>query len=369
MHPAQQPTVGASGTLAIPTRGHTEDNIWYRFHLRATDKDGLTTEVTRDVLPQKSQVTLATQPAGLKLTLDGQPVTAPLSLTGVVGTERDLGAPNQDHAGRQYQFTGWNDGGAATHTIVTPASNTTFTATFVDIGPANNQPPSVSLAAATTGTVGTAMPLSATVSDGDGTITKVEFRDGTTKIGEDTQSPFGLSWVPATTGVHNLTALATDDDNATTTSATVQVTITAAGSSDTQAPTATLTSPSNLANGLNGVLTLAATATDNVGVASVEFQVDGVTIGSPDPTAPYSTSFDSSAYASGQHVVRARSFDAAGNASPWSSATVRFGGNRSLAVGFSKNESWITGLSNATASRRSPTGASSSRCRADKCAW
>ena len=57
------------------TRNETSDNIWYRFHLRATDSAGLSTEVTRDVLPRKVQVTLGTQPAGLALTLDGQPVT------------------------------------------------------------------------------------------------------------------------------------------------------------------------------------------------------------------------------------------------------------------------------------------------------
>ena len=75
-HPFVPPTTGASGNATVPVRGETSDNIFYRFHLRATDSAGETTEVTRDVLPQKSQVTLATQPAGLSLTLDGQPVPA-----------------------------------------------------------------------------------------------------------------------------------------------------------------------------------------------------------------------------------------------------------------------------------------------------
>lgn len=123
-----------------------------------------------------------------------------------------------------------------------------------------------------------------------------------------------------------------------------------------QAPTVALTAPANLATGLAGVLTLAATATDDVGVTGVEFQVDGQIVGTEDTAAPYQASVDTSAYAPGQHVVRARARDAAGNLSPWSSATVRFGGNAGAPQGFTKNESWVTGLSNATAIAQAPDG-------------
>ena len=94
-HPFQQPTAGSSGTVTIPVRGEVSDNIWYRFHFTATDSAGHTVEVTRDVLPRKTQVTLATVPAGLQLTLDGQPVTAPHVFTGVQAIERDVGALEQ----------------------------------------------------------------------------------------------------------------------------------------------------------------------------------------------------------------------------------------------------------------------------------
>ncbi len=73
-HPLQLETQGGQGTVSIPTRGETSSNIWYRFHLRATDSAGLSSEVSRDVLPQKARITLATVPPGLQLTLDGQPV-------------------------------------------------------------------------------------------------------------------------------------------------------------------------------------------------------------------------------------------------------------------------------------------------------
>jgi hypothetical protein len=36
--------------------------------------------------------------------------------------------------GRVYIFTGWSDGGAATHTVTTPASDATYTANYLAVG-------------------------------------------------------------------------------------------------------------------------------------------------------------------------------------------------------------------------------------------
>jgi glucose/arabinose dehydrogenase len=354
-HPFQPETTGSSGTVTIPVRGESSDNIFYRFHLRATDSSGRVTEVTRDVMPQKSQVTLATQPAGLQLTLDGQPVTV-ATFTGVVGFERSLGAADQTFNGRRYRFDTWSDGGAATHTISTPAANTTYTATFTDLGPVVNQPPTVSLAAAATGTVGIAMPLTATAADGDGSIAQVQFFDGTTLLATDTTSPYTFSWTPAASGAHTLTARATDNGTTSTTSTALTVTVAPASTADTQAPTAALTAPADFATNLTGTLALAATATDNAGVAGVQFQVDGVNVGAEDTAAPYQASVDTSLYAAGQHMVRARARDAAGNQSAWATATVRFGGSATVPQGFTKNDAWITGLSSATAIAQAPDG-------------
>jgi glucose/arabinose dehydrogenase len=356
-HPFLPEVAGGSGSAAIPVRGEVSDNVFYRFHFRATDSAGATVEVTRDVVPQKAQITLATLPAGLGLTLDGQPVTAPHAVTGVVGLERDLGATNQNFNGRRYQFSNWSDGGTASHTVSTPAANTTYTATFTDIGPVNNQPPTVTLTApanGSTGTVGTPITLSATATDSDGTVARVEFLDGATVLVQDTTTPYSLSWTPTTMGAHNLTARATDDTGAVTTSAARTVNINPSGA-DTLPPTVTISAPANFASGIADTLTFSADATDNVGVTNVEFQVDGVAAGS-DATAPYSVSVDSNAYASGQHVLRVRASDAAGNQSAWTTATVEFGGSRTQPSGFTRNESYVTGLSSATAFAQAPDG-------------
>ena len=98
------------------------------------DSGGLTTTVTRDVLPRTVQLTLATSPSGLSLSLDDQPQTAPLTVTGVVGVLRKLEAPlTQRVRGKTYEFVSWSDGGAAVHTVSTPPANTTYTATYVRV--------------------------------------------------------------------------------------------------------------------------------------------------------------------------------------------------------------------------------------------
>jgi glucose/arabinose dehydrogenase len=135
-HPFIAETTGATGgQFTIPTTGETAANVWYRIYLTVRDSGGLTQTVTRDINPRKVNLTLATNPAGLQVTLDGQPVTTPSTVQGVVGIQRSLGVVSpQTTGGTTYTFTSWSDGGAATHTIATPASNTTYTATYQSSG-------------------------------------------------------------------------------------------------------------------------------------------------------------------------------------------------------------------------------------------
>lgn len=128
------------------------------------------------------------------------------------------------------------------------------------------------------------------------------------------------------------------------------------GGSDKVLPTAALTAPAALADNLTGTLQITADAADNIGVASVEFQVDGIAVGSPDTAAPYAVTVNTADHAAGQHIVRARSRDAAGNVSAWSAATVRFGGTTAIAKGFTKTDNWATGLTAATAMAQLPDG-------------
>ncbi|AYB35114.1 carbohydrate-binding protein [Chryseolinea soli] len=120
-----------SGSFVIPTSGEVSDNVWYRLILIVTDAAGLRDTVYRDILPQKSTISLATQPAGLQVTLDGQPMATPLSDLSVEGIQRTIGVVSPQTAGGQtYEFDHWLHGGAATQTISTPVNDVTYTAVY-----------------------------------------------------------------------------------------------------------------------------------------------------------------------------------------------------------------------------------------------
>jgi hypothetical protein len=69
------------------------------------------------------------------VSLDGAAaVASPLTFTSVVGVNRSIGvASPQSMSGKSFAFTGWSDGGAATHTIAAPAAAATFTARFQEV--------------------------------------------------------------------------------------------------------------------------------------------------------------------------------------------------------------------------------------------
>jgi glucose/arabinose dehydrogenase len=131
-HPFMASTSGSqSGSFSVPTSGETAVNVWYRIYLTVRDSAGLTHTAQRDVLPRKVTLTLATNPAGLQLKLDGSPVATPASFEAIVGIVRAIEAPSpQASSGGSQEFVSWSDGGAAAHSISTPAANTTYTATF-----------------------------------------------------------------------------------------------------------------------------------------------------------------------------------------------------------------------------------------------
>ena len=305
-HPFMPHTTGASGKIFVPPIGETSDNVFLRLYLEAVDDSGAADTVTRDILPRKAQFTLVTDPAGLSVTLDGQPQVTPVTITGVVGMERELGATTpQSKNTTQYRFSSWSDGGAATHRIATPPAATTYTARFTTVV---NRLPTVSLTAPSSGssvTVSTTTTLTATAADGDGTVSKVGFYDGATLISEDQSSPYTAGWTPATAGAHTLTARATDNDGGATTSAPVNVTV---NPSTNVLPTATLTAPAAGATlAYNTPVTLTATAADADGsVAKVGFY-DGATLLGEDSSSPWSYSWTPAA--AGSHSLTARATD------------------------------------------------------------
>jgi chitinase len=151
---------------------------------------------------------------------------------------------------------------APTTSITSPANNASFTA-----------PASIT--------------INASASDSDGTISKVDFYNGTTLLNTDTSSPYSFSWTNVAAGTYSLTVKATDNGGATTTSAVITVTVTTASN---PAPTTSITSPANGATfTAPASITINANASDTSPgtVSKVDFY-NGTTLLGTDTSSPYS---------------------------------------------------------------------------------
>jgi len=106
--------------------------------------------------------------------------------------------------------------------------------TFQTAGVApGNAPPDVALTAPANGATFNApatVAISAAASDSDGTVARVDFYAGSTLVGTDTTSPYSVTWSNVPLGTYALTAVATDNGNASTTSTAVSITVSSAPS-------------------------------------------------------------------------------------------------------------------------------------------
>jgi glucose/arabinose dehydrogenase/PKD repeat protein len=140
-HPFLGPIVGVtSGTFTVPASGEQSTHVYYQVSLKVTDSGAplgsagaLTQTAEVSVVPRLTQMGVAASPpgAGIQLSIDLVPGTAPWSLPSVVGFPRTLTAPSpQTVGGATWEFVAWSDGGAASHGIAAPPAPTTYTATY-----------------------------------------------------------------------------------------------------------------------------------------------------------------------------------------------------------------------------------------------
>ena len=151
---------------------------------------------------------------------------------------------------------------------------------------APNTPPTVSLNSPIGGATFVApasISMGATAADGDGSVAKVEFYNGTTLLGSDMTSPYTFSWSNVAAGSYSLKALAKDNSGATTWSGAVAVTVNA-----NSPPAVSLTSPlGGTSFTAPAAIGLIATASDPDGsIQKVDFYNGGTLVGTA-TTAPY----------------------------------------------------------------------------------
>ena len=122
-------------------------------------------------------------------------------------------------------------------------------------GGGTNQLPTVSITAPTSGSSFTApasITITANAADADGSITGVSFYQGTTLLGTDNTAPYSYAWSNVNAGSYSLTAIATDNAGATTTSGIVTVSVTTSNSGSNIALNKTATTSSIEGAGLEG---------------------------------------------------------------------------------------------------------------------
>lgn len=158
-----------------------------------------------------------------------------------------------------------------------------------------NQPPSVSLA--TSGSSFTApasIALTATASDPEGQLARVEFFNGSTRLGSDSSAPYTFTWSSVAAGTYRLTAVAYDAAGASATSASVSVTVAA---SATSAPRAvSFTASSNHSTAVTSYVLKVYASTANPSTSSPLASSD---LGKPTPNSSGTITVDRSSFFSG----------------------------------------------------------------------
>lgn len=183
----------------------------------------------------------------------------------------------------------------------------------------SNLPPQVSISAPSDGSefsVGSDIVVIANASDPDGSVARLDFYAGPSKLGEDSSAPWSFTWRNAPAGSHLLTVIARDDDGASTTSEGVAVTV--AGNAT---PSVDLTAPLAGSTYIEGdSIELAASASDADGtIASVQFFAGTILLGE-DTSAPYGLEWTDAAI--GSHDLLARAFDNEGASSDSAAVTI-----------------------------------------------
>ena len=200
----------------------------------------------------------------------------------------------------------------------------------ITVGTVTNPPPTVALSSSSTSLIvgGAAATLTATATDSNGTITKVEFYNGSTRIATDTSAPYNATFAPTAAGTFQITARAYDDQNAQATSTAVTITVAPAGTN----PPPSVSLSSNLTTlAVGGTsATLTATATDSNGtIAKVEFY-NGTTLLATDTTSPYNATFTPTT--TGTFSLTAKAYDNGGASATSAPVSVSVISNRAPTV-------------------------------------
>ncbi len=191
-------------------------------------------------------------------------------------------------------------------------------ATFTDQQVSNNRsapansPPLVNISSPTKSSSSFIAPATITIdadaTDTDGSVKKVEFFNGTSKLGERTAAPWSFTWKEVSEGTYSIKAVATDNSNAQTSSDPVIIVVEKSSPAVNQIPSVTISSPGN-----NDIfespakISLTASASDPDGtIEKVEYYIGEQKIGES-TEHPYTITFESDS--AGAYEITAKAYD------------------------------------------------------------
>jgi RHS repeat-associated protein len=240
----------------------------------------------------------------------------------------------------------WNNVAAGSYSLTARATDNlgaTTTSAAVTITVNANAPPAVSITSPATGAVFTApanITVTANASDSDGSVSRVDFYQGTTPIGTSTTSPYTINWNNVAGGSYSLTARATDNLGATTTSAPVNITVNAPPTVSITSPTsgASFTAPANV--------TITANASDSDGsISRVDFY-QGTTLIGTATTSPFTISWNN--VVAGGYTITARATDNLGASTTSNPISITVGSPPTVSVTTPTNGTGFTAMANVT---------------------
>lgn len=129
-HPFIRPSISRTGSFEVPRLGETSADVWYEVIVSVKDNNGLITKKSVNIYPQKSKLSITTNPNNLQVSLGGIPLNTPSTIESVVGFQRELDAITQNVDDKRYEFESWSNGGAKKQTIIVPENDTSYVANF-----------------------------------------------------------------------------------------------------------------------------------------------------------------------------------------------------------------------------------------------
>ncbi|MEU7872793.1 PQQ-dependent sugar dehydrogenase [Dactylosporangium sp. NPDC049140] len=123
----------AGGSFPAPDHEYPS---YLRLRLTATDAGGLTSVSTVDLQPKTVDLSFASKPNGLQVTVGSAQQATPFTRRVIVGSTNTISALEpQTTPAMTYSFGAWSDGGSRTHVLTAPAAATTYTVTYNGLAP------------------------------------------------------------------------------------------------------------------------------------------------------------------------------------------------------------------------------------------